>query len=236
MLDNMQFAGGTDQQPQGGDVSAVADANNAQDRPLTRAEIEKMVDDRAAKQFQALQSMQSKQEARLKKEVENRLAALQATGIQLTPEQANKVFVETEKQFRQEADDKSQVAQPGYQGQTPSNQPPRNPIEQAAYEMMVEENVFINQDDPEFAMVNTQTTSGRLFLSSIDKAIEAKKERLARPRGMPAASPSLAAAGGNANSNALEAQYQAEVSKIRRGDTNALNALKKRYREKGLRI
>ena len=236
MSEQPQFAEQAEQQTQGGDDSAVQ-ANNAQpETPMTREEIFKMVDERSAMQFQAIQSMQKKTEERLKSEVANRLSALQTAGVTLTPEQANKVYQETEKQFRDEAAALSQPAQVENPQSNPNNQPPRDPISQAAYEMMQEENVFIQQDDPEFSTIDTKTTSRRVFLKSVDKAIEAKKERLARPRGLPAASPSMSATGGNVGANTLEAQYNKEVSQIKRGDSNALLALKRKYREKGLPV
>jgi hypothetical protein len=80
------------------------------------------------------------------------------------------------------------------------------------------------------------TGTPREFLATIQSAIDAKKERLTRPRGVPAASPSLSATGGNVNSGSLEAQYQKDLAQIKRGDGIGLVNLKKRYREKGLNV
>jgi len=237
-MSDQQFAGESGELPVGRVVPANAEANNAQpETPMTRDEIKKIVEEVSAKQFQALQSMQSKQEERLKREVSKRLEALQESGIQITPEQAKKVQEATIKQFKEsDGDGQRQDAQPAYQNQPGDNQPPMDPVSQAAYEIMKEENVFINEGDPELAIIDRQTTSRKLFLRSVDKAIEAKKERLSRPRGTPAASPSMAATGGNVDANTLEAQYNKEYSQIKRGDSNALLRLKRKYREKGLAV
>lgn len=237
MTDKMQFAGNTGQQPQGGDDPVVEQANNAQDeRPLRRADIESIVNEVSAKQFQAWQSMLGKQEARLKSEIERTVGLLNKSGVALTPDQMSKVRDNIVEELKSvDVSDKPQAAQPGNREHNPSQPPQMDPISQAAYELMKSENVFIDQSDPEFQNVKTNGTP-REFLSSIQEAIDSKKERLTRPRGAPSASPSLAATGGNVNAGSLEAQYQKELSLIKRGDNNGLLALKRRYREKGLPV
>lgn len=214
------------QQPGQADTPAVVSNEPAQ-QYLTKEAAESLIKDLTAKQFQAIQSMQAKQGERIKKEFDQRLAALQAAGLQVTPEQAQVIQQQTRQQFEQLESANEPAAQPGQQ------QPDLDPINSAAIQMMDNAGVRIEDNDPELSLIDRTTDKPGIYLASVYEAIAKKKERMSRPGGSPASIPTVA---GRGSPSDLRTEFEAKKKKIARGDILSLTNLQTEYRVMGLDI
>lgn len=221
-----------------GTASPEQPGNTTQPVALTKEDIAAIVKEETSKAFKGIQSMQAKQEERIKAEVKNRIDALVQAGVQLAPEQQMALAQHTRDQLSAEYTDPSatQAATPPVNVPAVPQQPiepPPDPVSSAAIEMIRKSGLTLDQSDPEFGTVNTQTQDPYEFLTSVKAAIDSKRERITRTSG-PAAVPGAVAAGGTPSS--LQAQYEKAKQNIRRGDVDALFRLQVEYRKKGLSV
>ncbi len=112
--------------------------------------------------------------------------------------------------------------------------PQVDPVTATAQMIMQKAGVVIAQDDPEISLVDRTTDDPGVFLESVRKAIEAKKQRLNRPAGNAAAVPG-ALATGSAPANLIE-QFQREMREHRGQGMRVANEIKNKYRQKGVDV
>lgn len=165
---------------------------------------------------------------------------LKSTGMQITPEQEAALRDKAVIRALQTEQGHDQVSTPGVsqnkaQGfDLPTRQEPVDPITATAMQMMTSAGVQIDEGDPEFQTLNLKTQNPYEFLTSVQTAITAKKERTSKKQTInPAAMPTVT---GQGTGTTLEAQYRAELAKVRQGDVEAIFALKMKYRSAGLKI
>lgn len=128
------------------------------------------------------QSQRDKMEARIRRETESRLAAVRNAFGEVTPEQEKAITNATRDQLLNETPDTSnttpaQGKEPEKKGQ---DQPSTNPLEiavnnrvNALYEKM---GLTLEDTDPEAQGIDN--TDAFSFVSSVERALEAKKQRL----------------------------------------------------------
>lgn len=116
----------------------------------------------------------------------------------------------------------------------PSQPQEVDPVTATAQMIMQKAGVVIAQDDPEISLVDRTTDDPGVFLESVRKAIEAKKQRLNRPAGNAAAVPG-ALATGSAPANLIE-QFQREMREHRGQGMRVANEIKNKYRQKGVDV
>lgn len=90
--------------------------------------------------------------------------------------------------------------------------------------------VELMDDDPEARLIDR--SSPERFQATLVDAIEARKLRGTPP----SRTPTNLGMTGSANKPDLQAQYEADLKKVRRGDVSALANLKAEYRRKGLGV
>jgi len=105
------------------------------------------------------QSQRDKLEARIRRETEQRLAAMKAAGIEVTDDQRKAVETVTRKQIAE-----------------PVEEPDNDPISEAASAMMDKAGVEILESDPEAALMKA-ARSPEEYLAATKKAIALKKAR-----------------------------------------------------------
>lgn len=129
------------------------------------------------------QSHTDKTAARITKE----LTRLQQAGIQATPEQVQ-ALIDQEAGSAQPSQPApaapvSPPAAAPAQAQTQAQPAPgseQDPVTAAAVAIMQEAGIQVEEADPEFAMVDTKTDNAGKFLASVNKAVQAKRERIQR--------------------------------------------------------
>lgn len=207
------------------------------DQPLTKKEVEELVKDISAKQFQAFQSMQAKMEDRVKKEFERQLKSLSEVGIKLTPEQAAKLQDDTRRSFAEsEKEGQHSTANPAPAQDVAKQNTEIHPVVATANEIMRAAGVTIDDNDPEIKLVDNTTKDPLEFLQSVRNAANAKAKRLAESRNKqfdPARTPGVVGAGDHGGN--LEAKYREEAKKLQ-GNVEGLYQLKMKYRGMGLKI
>jgi len=182
------FAG--EGQPQEAPVTPAPNA--AQPEVLTREEAQRMAKEAAEDAFRRAQSLFDKNNAKVIKKVQDDMAALvkslelqRKAGIQISPEQESQLkqqvfqnaFADPEPAAPpEEADEEAPLTLPDGR-QVP---PEVVAINREAVKMQQEAGFNIEQTDPEFALLNRNAPSGYLYLKSVEAAIAAKKERLAK--------------------------------------------------------
>ena len=209
--------------------------NVQQPEYLTKQEAVNLVNELAAKQFQALQSMQAKQENRVKDEVEKRLQVLTAAGLTPTPEQAARIQDATRQQFAEMDEANTAIANQGDAQAPMMQQQAIHPVIATANEIMRKAGVTINDNDPELKLIDQNTDDELTFLNSVQSAVIAKAKRLADARQKqfdPAKTPGALGAGDQSN---LMAQYQKELA-ANQGNVEGVWATKQKYRKQGLKI
>jgi len=178
------------EQPEGQpEVQSAIQEVDSQPQPLTEVRVQEIVKKsmtESMSEFYRLQKQQmDKQEARIKKDVQSQIEGLKKIGVDVTDEMATNI----EKLKRQEIVTEFQndgLSQEAGQQPTP-DQSSTDPVVQAAMkEVESLEKTFgfeLNDDDPEAKMVD-HSRSYR-FVSTYEKAMEAKKERLANEGKLP---------------------------------------------------
>ena len=116
------------------------------------------------------QSQRDKLEARVRKEVESRIAALAEAGVEPTEQQKRTIESATRKQIAS-AEATKPTAEPEGDGD--------DPVTLAANAMMRQAGVEITPEDPE-AQPMIAARTPQQFIAATQKAIEAKKARLAK--------------------------------------------------------
>jgi len=116
----------------------------------------------AAETLREIQSRTDKAEARIRKEVQAQIDRLKNIGVELSPEQVGQLDAQTRQMFEQQNAPKS---------------PPLNSIDALRDEMEAEYGIELSNDDLEAKLVVVDGTP-RQFLTSYEKALQAKKDRL----------------------------------------------------------
>lgn len=155
------------------------------------------------------------------------------SGMQFTQEQIAQLKDRAVHQALMTADQQpsGQSAQP--QAAQPQAQQD-DPVTVTARMIMQKAGITIDQNDPELSIVDSKTDDPGVFLESVRKAIEAKKQRLNRPAGNAAAVPG-ALATGSAPANLIE-QFQREMREHRGQGMRVANEIKNKYRQKGVDV
>lgn len=199
--------------------------------------MEKLVNEKAVKQWQAIQSMQAKMEERVKKDFERQVKTLYELGIKLTPEQAAKLQEDTRRSFAEaEKDGQQSPANPQPAQDSAKQKTEIHPVVATANEIMKAAGVTIDDNDPEIKLVDSKTQDPLEFLQSVRNAANAKAKRLAESRNKqfdPARTPGVVGAGDHGSN--LEAKYREEAKKLQ-GNVEGLYQLKMKYRGMGLKV
>lgn len=156
-----------------------------------------------------------------------------STGLQFTDEQIAQLKDRAVHQALMTGDPapSNQPAQP--QAAQPNAQQVDS-VTATAQMMMKKANIFIEKDDPELTMVDNTTDEPDVFLNSVRKAIEAKKQRTSRQVGNPAAMPGEMGTGGGSSN--LTQQYLREIKEARGKGNRFANDIKTKYRGKGVDV
>jgi len=120
------------------------------------------------------QSQRDKLEARVRKEVESRIAALAEAGVEPTEQQKRTIESATRKQIA--SAEATKPVEPEGDGD--------DPVTLAANAMMRQAGVEITPEDPE-AQPMIAARTPQQFIAATQKAIEAKKARLAKSQAQP---------------------------------------------------
>ncbi len=233
--------------PGGGTPGATPEGQN-HERPITLTEVQRLIQDAVQSTLRQTQSVTDRQEAKLRKELQDKLAqisqvqkTMEAAGVQITPEIQDRIR-------RQVIDDSllgtaagtpQGVSDPAAQpGQPSAEQPQANldPINQAALSMMEEAGIQVLSNDPEAAMLDH--SNRRAFLRSLDQAIEAKRQRMQGQPQTPAAPAGTRAPtnlGGVGQQTGLMEQYQREISNPGLPQHMRLE-VRRKYRRLGLNV
>lgn len=129
--------------------------------------------------------------------------------------------------------------------QPPSNQPVQqqaaqpqatqiDPVTATAQLMMQKAGIALEPNDPEMSLVDRVTDDPAVFLEGVRKAIEAKKQRVTRTVGSPAATPGDVGTG-STPANLIQ-QYQREIKDARGKGIFYANEIKNRYKQKGVDV
>lgn len=185
-----------------------AGSSVAQPQYVTLEQAERLAKDAAEEAFRRAQSLYSKGQAGFEKKVQADLKNLEKAldlqkkaGVSITPEQENHMRQQVINQAFMAEDQPNQAdttaGQPAQAGQ---DEEPPDPVTASAWAMMANSGVDILEEDPEYTqIVDRKTDDAYVFLRSIEKAIEAKRQRLAvQPQGQPPSrTPTNAGAGGS---------------------------------------
>jgi hypothetical protein len=123
--------------------------------------VSKAAREAAAETLREVQSRTDKAEARIRKEVQEQIDRLKNIGVELSPEQVGQLDAQTRQKFEQQSAPK----------------PPANPIDAVRDELEKEYGIELSNDDLESKLVVVDGTP-RQFLSTYEKALQAKKDRL----------------------------------------------------------
>ncbi len=182
-----------------------------------------------------IQSMSDKKGDRLRKEVEKRLAELQeryaAVGMQMPDEVKQRVVNDLLLSEREDIED---------EGATPAFDPLVEAVNRRALEIDKKYGVYLEEGDPEIAMINTRTTDPIEYLESREAAVKKKAERLGKaksqtPQGTPLVSARAPVIGQGEPTGDLMAQYLREIQQVRPGSEEAMR-IRQKYRQKGLNL
>jgi hypothetical protein len=138
-----------------------------------------------------------------------------------------------------------------------------DPVTSEGYQLMKEKGIYIEESDPEYRSIKPDG-SIREFLSSIERAIEAKSKRVSGKRSVPDAGDELierlkalpaadveelvsdysarkdeldrqaVEAAKSKQLNPLRRSYKADLAKLQRGDTWGITQLQAKYKRMGL--
>ena len=156
-----------------------------------------------------------------------------STGMQFTDEQIAQLKDRAVHQALM-TNDPAPSSQPAQQQAAQPQAQQVDPVTATAQMMMQKAGVIIERDDPELSLVDNTTDDPDVFLQSVRKAIEAKKQRTSRQVGNPAAMPGeLGTGGGSSN---LTQQYLREIKEARGKGMRFANEIKTKYRSKGVDV
>lgn len=160
--------------------------------PATLAELEAHkaeVKALLATQYQGVQSLLDRQSGNLKTALEpvNRLTAtLEGMGVELTPAQTEQLrqaeVMHTLTSGGKEKDIDGKAAQPGQAAGEPApadDQP--GVLGKLAMDMMQQRGVVILATDPELELIDQETKDPKVFMDSVELALDTKIKRLAAP-------------------------------------------------------
>lgn len=181
------------------------------------------------------QSLRAKLKNKITKEVESKIEALKIAGINPTDQHINAIRESVERQFI-EAYDEEEGGEPARAQAAAQEQQQIIPLQAIVLSMMEREGIVLYENDPEMSIVKFDAQDEAEFLSSVKKAIEAKKDRgnKKKPVGNPAAVPAITARGGA--SGDLVEQYKKEMIAARGQGYLVGRAIKEKYRKLGLPV
>jgi hypothetical protein len=207
---------------------------------LTREEVERLIAQTKEDIARQTQSLTDKAASRIDKRVKdglenlNKVIALQKkAGIELTPEQERAARMQVYDEAIGSEDDSlpglpPRAAQPGpVDGANQAQAAVVAFVNKQADKMMKKAGVELDASDPEASML-VQDKGPDEYLDSLEAALQKKAQRVKTPP--EARIPTL---GSGAATN-LEAQYKAELEKVRQGDVDGLFKLKQKYKKAGL--
>lgn len=154
---------------------------------LTLEEARRMAEEAEEKAFRRAQGLIEKTNAGVVKKVQNNLKNLEQSialqkkiGVEVTPEQEDKLRTQIFQQAFTEVEESPAPAQSVPAQVAPQPQPDNiDPITAEAVKMMQEADVWINDDDPESDGIDQSSIFA--YLESVKKAIEAKRQRIGTP-------------------------------------------------------
>ena len=177
------------------------------------------------------QSARDKMEARIKKNVQDTLAAVQGAGIEVTDDLKKAVQARVREQVASETDQPVDFTQKPAQAETQKATEPAQPRVAIAKALMDEYGVQLYDNDPETATIDQSSMAA--FTRTLTAALEAKKARKAQADQAAAQVRAPAAPVGGQHTGLME-QYQKELATTRGVD--AVYALKEKYRKAGLQL
>ena len=200
------------------------------------------LDEQASRIERRLQSMTDKQENRLKKEVDGKIAALEenyrALGLTVPAEARQRVIDDTVLSYLDKDQPASQPLAPSPELVAYVNRKAQKIAEKAG--------VSLAPGDPEFAQVNQQTADPDEYLESWERAVTSKANRLqgtgqpvstqqpSQPAPNPASRMPMAGSGTPGGQD-LMAQYKREAAALN-NRTEDILTLRREYRKRGLDI
>jgi len=183
------------------------------------------------------QALRAKLRNRINKDVERQVAAMKSAGINPTQEQIQKIYESVQDSIVEEFGDN----QPHEEAVQPSEavSDEQALLQRDILAIMEEAGVTLEQTDPEIQLINTNAATRYQFLKSIEKAVQAKKDRLSgekssRASGNIAAAPALSGKG--ADSGDLKQKYIDEMLAARGQGRIVGQAIKEKYRKLGVPV
>jgi hypothetical protein len=187
-------SGGTDKSSElppgaGGDGESADE-----EQPATLAQVRSLIEQSQKDTLSASQSLVDKADGRTQKriasamnDVAKTISALQATGVEVSPEQEtalrnNKVMEILTEGGASEGGDPDGSEQPAPDGKDGQALDPNDPAQATlalAYQKMQRAGVLLGDGDPEISIIDQETNDPAVFLASVDEAIKAKARRIA---------------------------------------------------------
>jgi hypothetical protein len=217
-----------------------------QNVPITRAEFEERLRQAEEAGLRRAQNLFEKGNRGIERRVKEEAAKVEAA-VEYLKSIGNPLTEAQIKAMRAEAVNKamlpsSPAAQPGGSPQLPApgetfEQPALDPVTQTGQGILRQANVPF--DAPELRLIKQDGTPMEYYESCF-RAAQAYQQRASgaqpqqqqqggRPVGRTPTSAGMSGSGTNGSD--LETKFQADLAKIRRGDTNSISALKLRYRK-----
>jgi hypothetical protein len=182
--------GGSSNNPAGPGDQGATDKQNGK-TPATLADIaasEERQKQALATQYQGVQSLLDRQSGSLKEALEpvtDQLAAMEAMGIEVTPAQAEQLKqTAMMKALTKSDEEKGPDGKPLQPGEKPDETTPtgeQTQMGKLAMGMMQEQGVVILPTDAELELIDQETKDPKVFMDSMQDAIDAKIKRLANP-------------------------------------------------------
>ena len=140
-----------------------------------------------ATQYQGVQSLLDRQSGNLKaarEQVDRQIKAMEAMGIEVTPAQAEQLKQDEAVRALTAAEEEGPDGKPVQPGQKPAETAPageQTQMGKLAMAMMQEQGVVILPTDIELEKIDQETKDPKVFMDSMQDAIDAKIQRLANP-------------------------------------------------------
>lgn len=235
-MDDVQktFFGAQAGQPGGSSGGSQEQAPQSGGEPLTEQRLRQVMAEEMDKYARAQQSQRDMLEARMRKEVQQAIDLVKSTGVEVDENKARAIQQQVTQRIMNESQSSSSAQGPAQGGaQDGTSDPVFEAALTAAQELMAEVGIEINKTDPEASTINFTTPAK--FLSTVRKAIDAKRERLQREGGARASVNTPGMSSGQGMSPNLMNEYKKEVA-ANRGDMRAIIAIKQKYRKLGLKL
>lgn len=194
---------------------------------IVQAAVEKAMEGYTRKE----QSARDKMEARIKKNVQDTLTALQGAGIEVTDDQKKVIQARVREQMVSDPDQPADFTQKPAQADPQKQTEPAQPRVAIAKALMDEYGVQLYDSDLETATVDKSSLAA--FTRTLTAALEAKKARTAQEAEAAAQVRAPSATGGGAHTGLME-QYQKELASTHGAD--AVYNLKEKFRKAGLKL